>query len=215
MPAVAAVLPMFPLGTVLLPGVVLPLHVFEERYRTMVRWCLDHEPEFGVALIERGSEVGGGDVRTAVGCVARMVEVAEMPDGRYALVAVGTRRIRVTRWLPDDPYPRAEVEEWPEPAPGPTHRERLDAVVALLRRALALHAELADDVTPATVELSDDPVLATWQVCAVAPLGPVDRLTLLALEGPDDRVQALEVLLTDELAFLEQRLALEADEPPS
>ena len=215
MPAVAAVLPMFPLGTVLLPGVVLPLHVFEERYRTMVRWRLDHEPEFGVALIERGSEVGGGDVRTAVGCVARMVEVAEMPDGRYALVAVGTRRIRVTRWLPDDPYPRAEVEEWPEPAPGPTHRERLDAVVALLRRALALHAELADDVTPATVELSDDPVLATWQVCAVAPLGPVDRLTLLALEGPDDRVQALEVLLTDELAFLEQRLALEADEPPS
>ena len=215
MPAVAAVLPMFPLGTVLLPGVVLPLHVFEERYRTMVRWCLDHEPEFGVTMIERGSEVGGGDVRTAVGCVARMVEVAEMPDGRYALVAVGTRRIRVTRWLPDDPYPRAEVEEWPEPAPGPTHRERLDAVVALLRRALALHAELADDVTPATVELSDDPVLATWQVCAVAPLGPVDRLTLLALEGPDDRVQALEVLLTDELAFLEQRLALEADEPPS
>ena len=82
---------MFPLGTVLMPSVVLPLHVFEERYREMIRWCLDNEPEFGVALIERGSEVGGGDVRTQVGCVARIVEAAEMPDGRYARSCPGRR----------------------------------------------------------------------------------------------------------------------------
>jgi Lon protease-like protein len=200
---------MFPLGTVLMPSVVLPLHVFEERYREMIRWCLDNEPEFGVALIERGSEVGGGDVRTQVGCVARIVEAAEMPDGRYALIAVGTERIRVRRWLDDDPYPVAEVGAWPDPAPGADHGERLAEVVALLRRVLALHAEMADDVTDATVELSDDPVLATWQACAVAPLGPSDRHTLLGLDGPDDRVAALDVLLRDEMDTLERRLALE------
>ena len=89
-------LAMFPLGTVLLPGAVLPLHVFEPRYRTLVADCLAGEPEFGVVLIERGSEVGGGDVRRDVGTVARIVEVAELPDGRSALVTVGTDASRCT-----------------------------------------------------------------------------------------------------------------------
>ncbi|MEY2464632.1 MAG: ATP-dependent Lon protease, partial [Acidimicrobiaceae bacterium] len=65
-------LPMFPLGTVLFPSVFLPLHVFEPRYREMTRHCLDTQREFGVVLIERGSEVGGDDVRTQVGTVARI-----------------------------------------------------------------------------------------------------------------------------------------------
>src|SRR5829696_5584015 len=100
---------MFPLGTVLLPGAYLPLHVFEPRYRALVRDCLEGDGEFGVALIERGQEVGGGDSRFDVACVARIVEAGEMPDGRWALGTVGVRRARVEAWLPDDPYPRAEV----------------------------------------------------------------------------------------------------------
>ena len=86
-------LPMFPLGTVLFPYATLPLHVFEPRYRLMTRHVLDGDHEFGVVLIERGSEVGGGDVRFDVGTVARVVQIAEVPDGRYALVTVGVRRI--------------------------------------------------------------------------------------------------------------------------
>ena len=108
---------MFPLGTVLLPSAVLPLHVFEPRYRQLVRDCLDRDGEFGVVLIERGNEVGGGDNRTSVGTVARLVEAVPFGDGRWALAAVGTRRIRVRRWLEDDPYPRAEVEAWDDPGP--------------------------------------------------------------------------------------------------
>jgi Lon protease-like protein len=110
------IMPMFPLGTVLLPGVVLPLHVFEPRYQQLVRDCLDAttHPEFGVVLIDRGSEVGGGDVRSDVGVVARILQVAAMDAGRFAIISVGTRRIKVTQWLPDDPYPRAEVEDWPD-----------------------------------------------------------------------------------------------------
>src|SRR4051812_9365869 len=80
-------LPMFPLGTVLLPGAVLPLHVFEPRYRALVEVCVAGDREFGVVLIERGNEVGGGDTRTSAGCVARIAEVRELPDGRYLLVA--------------------------------------------------------------------------------------------------------------------------------
>src|SRR5262249_59581225 len=107
-------LPMFPLGTVLLPGAVLPLHVFEPRYRTLLADCLAGEPEFGVVLIERGHEVGGGDVRRSVGTVARILEVATMPDGRAAVVTVGTRRITVNEWLPEEPYPLADVDDWPD-----------------------------------------------------------------------------------------------------
>src|SRR6478672_4324189 len=75
-------LPMFPLGTVLLPFAHLPLHIFEPRYRALVKDCLAGDGEFGVVLIERGHEVGGGDVRFGVGTVARIVQTAELPDGR-------------------------------------------------------------------------------------------------------------------------------------
>ncbi|HKA85142.1 MAG TPA: LON peptidase substrate-binding domain-containing protein, partial [Acidimicrobiales bacterium] len=109
------VAPMFPLGTVLVPGMVLPLHVFEPRYRRMVNDSrTHHDSTFGVVLIERGSEVGGGDVRTDVGTLARILRAEELPDGRWILGALGIHRIRVDRWLPDDPYPRAEIHEWAE-----------------------------------------------------------------------------------------------------
>jgi hypothetical protein len=107
---------MFPLGTVLFPYAVLPLRVFEPRYRVMTRRCLDGDREFGVVLIERGSEVGGGDVRFGVGTIARIVQVAETPDGGYALATVGLRRFRVIRWLTDDPFPQAEIDLFEEPA---------------------------------------------------------------------------------------------------
>ncbi len=112
---------MFPLGMVLLPGGILPLHVFEERYRQMVVDCLaaDGVPEFGQALITHGREAGGGDERASIGTIAQMIQVEALDDGRYALVTVGTRRIRVNAWLPDDPYPLADVDDWPDEDPDP------------------------------------------------------------------------------------------------
>ncbi|MEI8240684.1 MAG: LON peptidase substrate-binding domain-containing protein, partial [Actinomycetota bacterium] len=92
-------MPMFPLGSVLMPGRLLTLHVFEPRYLALVHACLDAEAhEFGVVLIERGNEVGGGEQRLDVGTVARMMEVAQTDDGRYAVLAIGTRRIVVPQW---------------------------------------------------------------------------------------------------------------------
>lgn len=197
---------MFPLGTVLVPSGVLPLHVFEPRYRELVQDCLAGDREFGVVLIERGSEVGGGDVRTSVGTVARIVEVAEAPDGRYALGVVGARRIRILEWQPDDPYPRADVEDWPDAEPGPDHHDLLDGTIALLRRTLALASEAGARTAPATVELSSDPVLAGHQATAVAPIGPLDRHRLLASPTPERRLEDLSALLTEVAGDLEARL---------
>jgi Lon protease-like protein len=199
---------MFPLGTVLLPGAVLPLHVFEPRYRALVADCLADVPEFGVVLIERGSEVGGGDVRRDIATVARIVEVAELPDGRSALVTVGVRRIRITRWLLDDPYPRADVEDWPDVVdPDDGTGPALTDVAVRLRRVLALQAEMGDPAAPATTELSDDPVLATYHASALAPLGPDDQYRLLAAAGPAARRALLEQLLIEAEEALRYRLA--------
>lgn len=194
---------MFPLGTVLFPTMLLPLHVFEPRYRALVDDCVAGDGEFGVTLIERGSEVGGGDVRTDVGTVARIVQVERFEDGRFAVAAVGTRRIRIERWLADDPYPRAEVVDWEDVG---TTETALDEADALFRRALALAAELGEAPAPLDVELADDPAMATFQIGALAPLGPLDRQALLATERPDDRVTLLVAQLTEVVELLRARL---------
>lgn len=224
------VTPMFPLGSVLVPGMLLPLHVFEPRYRALVHDCLAADGEFGVVLIERGSEVGGGDVRTDAGTMARIVRADETPDGRFAVVAVGVRRIHVDRWLDDEPYPRAEVSDWPDPETDTvdaaatsgragTHDSHgagpdtdaagaeLDGVTALLRRAAALAAELGEQTGPLDVELARDPVLASYQATAVAPLGPVDKQALLCAVSVPERVRLLHELLTDRIELLAARLA--------
>lgn len=200
---------MFPLGTVLLPGVALPLHVFEPRYRALMRACLrpDTSPEFGVVLIERGSEVGGGDVRTMIGCIARIVDATELPDERWMLLVVGTERVRVLRWLDDDPYPRADVELWRD-EPATLHPGELDRLAASLRRIMALRTELGEPAHVATLTLPSDPVAASYAASAMAPLGPVDRQRLIEAPGPAVRVELLQRLLDEELVVLERRIEL-------
>lgn len=201
---------MFPLGSVLFPSAVLPLHVFEPRYRALVRDVLAGDQEFGVCLIERGSEVGGDDVRTNIGTVARVHEAQELDDGRWALLAVGTRRIEVTAWLPDDPYPCAEVVDLPDPRPGSDELAVMPAVEARLRRVLSKTAELGEPAAPATIELTDDPVLASHQISALAPLSTLDRYRLLAASSVGMRLAMLDQLLADADELLDLRLG--ADE---
>ena len=203
----AGSLPMFPLGTALFPHCWLPLHVFEPRYRELTRDCLAGDREFGVVLIERGSEVGGGDQRFAVGTVARILEALPSPDGRWALGTVGTRRIRVRRWLPDAPYPRAEVEDLPEAPFDEADRGALDDLERLVRRGLALRYELDEPAAPMGVELADDPLTAGWQLAALAQLGPADQQRVLEADDPGDRLRLLTGLVADDVEVLARRLS--------
>lgn len=202
-------LAMFPLQTVLVPGAVLPLHVFEERYRKLVDRCLADDADFGVVLIDRGSEVGGGDQRSDIGTRARIVQAEQSPDGRWGILAVGTGRLRVRRWLADDPHPWADVEDWPDPMPATS--DDLDGALAAtgrrLRRVLALRAELGEVGAPATVDLDEaDPVLASYRLAALAPVGPFDRHRLLAAPDVSSRLRELDALLDDEEVVSRARL---------
>ena len=197
---------MFPLGSVLLPGTVLPLHIFEPRYRRLVEDCVEApEHEFGVVLIERGNEVGGGDVRRPVGTMARMVQVAEMDDGRYAVMAVGTHRIEVRSWLADDPYPRAEVVEWVDDEPFEVGSE-LDELAGTVRRVAALALELGDQGRDLGTELSDDTLVASYQLAHLAPLGEADRYDLLCASGPLARLAMLAQRVAEAEQLLRFRL---------
>jgi uncharacterized protein len=200
-------LPMFPLGQVLFPHAGLPLHIFEPRYRVLMFDCLRSEPEFGVVLIERGVEVGGGDSRFPVGTVARIVKGAELADGRWVLEAVGTRRFEVDAWLADDPYPVAMVRPRPEPPFGAAAARQLDEAERLVRRTLALREELSEPTVPAAVELDADPAVRAWQLVAVAPLGQVDQQSLLGIDDPSHRLAELARLAGEEADVLAYRLA--------
>lgn len=208
------VLAMFPLGSVLLPGELLPLQVFEPRYRQLVIDLLAddvNDPEFGVTLIERGHEVGGGDQRSEVGTVARVVRIDAIDEARYALVAVGVRRIRVNSWLPDDPYPLADVEDWPDESSGGTGTDDgdLDTRIAASRvrveAARRLAVEVGDLAEAEFPELGDDPTLATYHLVSLAPVGAADRLRLLAAETPTARLDLLDEALDDAEAVLRFR----------
>lgn len=199
--------PMFPLGSVLFPRAVLPLHVFEPRYRALVAHCLTAEVPFGVVLIERGHEVGGGDTRFPVGTLARIVQAAETPDGRWAVVAVGTERVRVVEWLPDRPFPRAVVAPRPERPPARDAAAAVASARAALVRVHALRAELGLPAPPGDVLVGTDVAEAAWEASILAPVGPLDAYALLDLDDPVDRLERVTTLLEDEIAVLQFRLS--------
>jgi len=185
---------MFPLSTVLFPGATLPLHVFEERYRTLMAECLGQESEFGVVLITRGSEVGGGDERVDLGTSARIIRSATLADGRMLIAAQGVHRVLVDRWLPDDPYPRAEigympVERGDRDAPATAEAE------TAVRRLRSLLSELGQvPALPHDLELAGGDEEIGWQLCQLAPLNLIDRQRLLACPGLSARMELLREL---------------------
>jgi Lon protease-like protein len=180
---------MFPLGSVLFPHMPLRLRVFEERYLVMLAELLRTDTaRFGVVLIERGREVGGGEQRFDIGTVAEITQLGAQ-EGFVGLVARGGPRFVVQHWLADAPHPWAEIRELPELTWDPGLADLRDDTEQRVRRTLAMASEFAENVWPADIELADDPVAASWQLAAIAPLGPLDQVELL-------RTDSLEQLLT-------------------
>ncbi|MEZ5169079.1 MAG: LON peptidase substrate-binding domain-containing protein [Acidimicrobiales bacterium] len=169
---------MFPLEHTVLPGAVVPLHVFEPRYRELARRVTSStDPEFGTVLIERGREVGGADERTLVGVVLRVVDAEEFPDGRWGLSTVATRRIRVEEWLDDAPYPRATVTDWPDDD-ATTYRDDLDQamlerIVGALERCRTARRRLGPARTAPPAAWPTIPPGRSWQAATIAGLGPL------------------------------------------
>lgn len=188
-------LAMFPLASVVFPGTELPLHVFERRYQQLARDVLCGTKEFGICLISRGSEVGGGDERVRVGTKVRIELAAPLEGDRWILVTRGVERFRVLRWLEDDPYPRALVE--PLPAEGePAAHDEIVAALSAVKALRRLQSELADGWSMPCVDLKfeHDQSTAPWVLCAMAPLSLCDLQALLEVPSNSARLALLREL---------------------
>ncbi len=182
---------MFPLSAVLYPHAQIPLHVFEPRYRALTRDCLAGDSRFGVVLIERGAEVGGGDQRMAVGTRAVITKAAALSDGRWLLIVQGDVRIRVGEWLVDDPYPLAMVAEW-QPHVDRVAASLLHRAEQSVRRTRGLLSESgATAALAAETQFDEDPEVASWQICAEAPLNMMDAQSVLSAESTTHRLELL------------------------
>jgi Lon protease-like protein len=202
-------LAMFPLSTVLFPLTQIPLHVFEPRYRQLTADCLAGDARFGIVLITRGSEVGGGDQRMAVGTQAVITQSATLEDGRCLLLVRGESRIRVVEWLEDAPYPVAMVEDLPSAA-ATREADKLAQVIQCVRRTRGLLSETRESpALSADVTFDGDPEIASWQLCAEAPVSVFDAQRLLSTEGATARLDLLLELTEDLEGDLHRMLAEE------
>lgn len=195
---------MFPLGAVLFPHTPLALRIFEERYLVMLGRLLEEtDPAFGVVLIERGTETGGGDQRFALGTMAQLSHVIPQA-GQLQVVARGTERFEIVEWLDDAPYPHADVRPLPDLEWNDALTPLLDEAERIVRRVLARARQFGGTRWDPEVELSEERLARAWQVAAIAPLGELDQMELLRsatvgglLRATIDLTLAAEPLLAD------------------
>lgn len=199
------VIPLFPLGSVLVPGLVFPLHIFEPRYRRMVD-DLTVLPEddrgFGIIAIREGHEVGvdGVGALFSVGTFASLREVTLYDDGRSDIVTVGTERFRILQLIEGQPYLQAEVVSLPE-EPGDAAEPLAQSVATRFGEYRALLSDEVDDV-----DLPDDPRVLSYLVAAAVVADLSRRQTFLEAEDDTQR-------LREELGFLRSETALIAQVP--
>lgn len=209
----AALIPLFPLGTVLLPGAPLPLHVFEARYRRLVTDLLSmpaEDREFGVIAIQAGREVGADGVEALheIGCVAQVAATQASPDGTFELETIGTRRFRLLELDHTEPYLRGNVEWLPEPA-----GEADDLVPVVAERYIRYRSELARmhgaDLDPP--ELPGDPRLLSYLVAATVIASLSDRQDFLEQYDAAARLALESRWLLREAGLLRRLSAVPAD----
>jgi Lon protease-like protein len=199
-------LPLFPLGTVLYPGLVLPLNIFEERYRQLVRDLLDGPKprRFGVIAIREGRETGidGVSALYNVGCLATVRDVTELPDGRYELVTIGTDRFRLHGLDESKPYLRGEVELLDEPVGDETETK---LAVSAVQRGFRGYLDMLATKGSAAIsvpELPDEPILLSYLVAASVIIDLPERQGLLAQPTALRRLRSERALLAKETALL-------------
>jgi Lon protease-like protein len=201
---VSDIIPVFPLNTVLFPGMWLSLHIFEDRYKQMVADCEAGDGIFGVALIREGEEVGSSADPHLVGTLARISQRTELDGGRFYLQTQGTRRFRIVRLLHDRPYLQGEIEYID---PVKTRRtsakslQRMREVTEVYQRYLTRIRELGGQVGE-VVESALDPDFLSWLIASTLIVAPPVRQEILEIEAVDARLERERELLEEVLRQL-------------
>ena len=196
-------LPLFPLNTVLFPGMQLPLHIFEDRYRVMISQCIAQNQPFCVTLIQEGAEVGGSAIPHKVGTSAHIVHVEHLEQGRMNIQAMGHKRFRVHQLRHDLPYLVGLVEGFPvQRGTKATELAAMRELETQLQLYLGTLAE-AVNVDLEIAQLPDDAMALAFLTAIVLQVPLEEKQNLLAIPGLQAIMQAERRLLTRELALLE------------
>ena len=204
-------LALFPLNTVLFPGMPLQLHIFEPRYQTMIRSCLDHQQPFGVVLIHQGLEAYGPLAKPVqMGCAARIINTIPLEDGRLNLTAVGDERFRILKLNYDLPYLVGEVESVPLERPSSIEiargaRQLAPWVSEYLRLIQRIDAENAPDLS--VIDLPEDPLVMLYLAASILQVPAVEKQHLLEVTYASELLAHVVRLYRREAVVLRKQLA--------
>ena len=205
-------LDLFPLNTVLFPGMRLPLHIFEPRYRSMLGRCIENDDVFGVVLIAEGEEVGPAAIPHRIGTTARVEKVEYLPDGRFNLLAMGETRFRIERILAEEPHVVGEVELAPLPADADQSAlPALEDVRERFERLVTLMIEIQAGYMP-EFELPTDPMQLAYLIASGVPTGPASAQRLLEADSLADLLDLERALLDRRMDQALRRLQQKLDE---
>ena len=197
---------MFPLGMVVFPHQIVGLCVFEERYQVMLNDLTDDV--FATCLITRGCEVGGGDERTSVGTLVQILDSRQVANGQTLLMVEGTGCVEVSNWLSDAPYPRATVRE--RAGEGEVDRALLAYAESAVRSLRTLQSEVHTDVClRRDCDMDADPLVRSWQLCALTPMSVLDQFAMMSLANVNDRLRMLAEVCCERYGDYQRILALD------
>ncbi len=195
-------LPLFPLRTVLFPGMMLPLHIFEPRYRQMINLCVERGQPFGVALIRSGVEVGGPAEPHSIGTLARITRVERLPDGRMNIETIGQERFRILALHDDESYLTGTVESYPlAGGETPQARQAARALLPWMERYLGLIGEVTNEPFDLT-QVPHHPVTIAYLAAIVLQIPPEEKQDLLAIAAADDLLERERALYRREVSLM-------------
>ena len=196
-------IPLFPLNTVLFPGIPLHLHIFEERYKLMLHFCLNKNAVFGVVLIRKGHEAMGGLAEPyEIGCTAHILQVNTLSDGRMDVLAQGGERFRILSLDYRLPYLIGQIERLPMPDFDPPD---VDSLLPIVKEYIEmLNKIMPDDLDIAAINFPDDPMINLNLSASVLQLPDREKQDLLSLQDSHDLYQQLMRLYKRELSVFNQ-----------
>jgi len=197
-------LPLFPLNTVLFPGMPLPLHIFEERYKRMVRFCLENNQPFGVVLIRQGSEALGPLAEPHdIGCTARIIEVQPLAEGQMNIITLGENRFRIESTTSQDGYLVGKVDFFPLEE---TSSEKLDSSAQHLLPLVKQYMQILSEASEADLDpekLPADPLVLAYLAAVLVQIPPEQKQALLVEQRAIDLLGRMEKIYRREVAMLQ------------
>jgi uncharacterized protein len=207
-------LPLFPLQTVLFPGMPLALQIFEPRYRQMVGECLREGQPFGVVLIREGEEVGDVWVEPfPVGCTAEIAQMQPLEEGRMQLLVIGRERFRIVNLHRDQPYLTGTVEYFPLQGDGPANRTAVASLLPWVEQYLSLLSE-AGEIDFEASHLPSEPEALAYLAATVLQVPMVEKQALLAEPAAASLLGEMRTLYRRELPLLRAMIATQQQLPP-